>query len=126
MAKLYSQNYNSAVFTTVLIFIILIPTPVQGLCIGPEACGILGATFLSMITIPICLIAFLLVFWPKTRKLLQGLAILPGFMAIFTGYLMVIRVNRFDLFYVPLIHICLMIAMFIVGRLTLKNTESQV
>ncbi|MBD28947.1 MAG: hypothetical protein CMO38_06855 [Verrucomicrobiaceae bacterium] len=126
MAKLYSQNYNSAVFTTFLIFIILIPTPVQGLCIGPEACGILGATFLSMITIPICLIAFLLVFWPKTRKLLQGLAILPGFMAIFTGYLMVIRVNRFDLFYVPLIHICLMIAMFIVGRLSFKNTESQV
>ncbi|MBK64699.1 MAG: hypothetical protein CMB47_04155 [Euryarchaeota archaeon] len=126
MAKLYSQNHNSVVFTTVLIFIVLIPTPAQGLCIGPEACGILGATFLSMVTIPICLIAFLLVFWPKTRRLLQGLAILPGFMAILTGYLMVIRVNRFDLFYVPLIHICLMIAMIIVGRLSFKKSEPQV
>ena len=126
MTQLYSQNHNSVVFTSVLLFIILIPAPVQGLCIGPEACGILGATLLSMITIPICLLAFLLVFWPKTRRLLQGLAILPGFMAIFTGYLMVIRVNRFDFFYVPLIHVCLTIAMIIVGRLTLKNTESQV
>ena len=122
MTKLYSQNHNSVVFTTVLFFIILIPTPAQGLCAGPEACGILGATFLSMITIPICLLAFLLVFWPKTRRLLQGFAILPGFMAILTGYLMVIRVNRFDLFYVPFIHVCLMITMIIVGRLTLKNT----
>ena len=126
MKQLYSQNHNSVVFTSVLLFIILIPAPAQGLCIGPEACGILGATFLSMITIPICLLAFLLVFWPKTRRLLKGIAVLPGFMAILTGYLMVIRVNRFDLFYVPLIHLCLMTAMIIVGRLTSKNTGSQV
>ncbi|MFL2957253.1 MAG: hypothetical protein ACJZ4Z_00470 [Candidatus Thalassarchaeaceae archaeon] len=126
MKQLYSQNHNSVVFTSVLLFIILIPAPAQGLCIGPEACGIIGAAFLSMITIPICLITFLLVFWPKTRKLLQGLAVLPGFMAILTGYLMVIRVNRFDLFYFPLIHVCLMTAMIIVGRLTSKNTGSQV
>ena len=125
MTQSYSQNHNSVVCTSVLLFIILIPTPVQGLCIGPEACGIIGATFLSMITIPICLLAFLLVFWPKTRRLLQGIAVLPGFMAILTGYLMVIRVNRFDLFYVPLIHVCLMTAMIIVGRLTSKKTELQ-
>ena len=79
-----------------------------------------------MITIPICLLALLLVFWPKTRRLLQGIAVLPGFMAILTGYLMVIRVNRFDLFYVPLIHVCLMTAMIFVGRLSSKNTESKV
>ena len=126
MKKFYYQNNNLLLFTSVLFFVILIPTPAQGLCIGPEACGILGATFLSIITIPICLLAFLLVFWPKTRTLLQGFAILPGFMAILTGYLMVIRVNRFDLFYVPLIHVCLMTAMIIVGRLTSKNTELQV
>ena len=126
MKQLYSQNHNSVVFTSVLFFIILISRPAQGLCIGPEACGIIGATFLSMITIPICLLAFLLVFWPKTRRLLQGIAVLPGFMAILTGYLMVIRVNRFDLFYVPLIHVCLMTAMIFIGRLNSKNTESKV
>lgn len=126
MKQLYSQNHNSVVFTSALFFIILISTPVQGLCINAEACGILGATFLSMITIPICLLAFLLVFWPKTRRLLKGIAVLPGFMAILTGYLMVIRVNRFDLFYVPLIHVCLMIAMIFVGRSNSKNTESKV
>jgi hypothetical protein len=126
MKQLYSQNHNSVVFTSALFFIILISSPTQGLFIGPEACGILGATFLSMITIPICLLAFLLVFWPKTRRLLQGIAVLPGFMAILTGYLMVIRVNRFDLFYVPLIHVCLMTTMIFVGRLNSKNTESKV
>ena len=126
MKQLYSQNHNSVVFTSALFFIILTSSPAQGLCIGPEACGILGATFLSMITIPICLLAFLLVFWPKTRRLLQGIAVLPGFMAILTGYLMVIRVNRFDLFYVPLIHVCLMAAMIFVGRLNSKNNESKV
>ena len=126
MKQLYSQNHNSIVFTSAFFFIILISRPAQGLCISPEACGIIGATYFSMITIPICLLAFLLVFWPKTRRLLQGIAVLPGFMAILTGYLMVIRVNRFDLFYVPLIHVCLMTAMIFVGRLSSKNTESKV
>ena len=43
---------------------------------------------------------------------------LPGFMVVLTGYLMVFRVARFDLIWIPLIHAGLMIAMIRVGRLS--------
>jgi hypothetical protein len=99
-----------------LVFVLLIPSPVQGLCINAEACDILGGIFLSMLTVPICLVLFAFAIWPKTRPWLEVLAVLPGFMAILTGYLMVFQTARFDLILVPLIHAGLMIAMIGVGR----------
>jgi len=47
--------------------------------------------------------------------------VLPGLMAILTGYLMVFRVARLDLILVPLIHAGLMIGMIRVGRLKGKT-----
>ena len=43
-------------------------------------------------------------------------------MAILTGYLMVIRVNRADLLLIPLIHLGLMIVMIAIGRFD-RNKE---
>jgi len=104
-----------------LVFVLLIPSPVQGLCINAEACGIILGVWASMLTVPICLVLFAFAIWPKTRPWLEFLAVLPGFMAIVTGYLMVFRVARFDLIWVPLIHAALMIAMIGVGRLKGKT-----
>ena len=106
---------------SILAFVLLIPSPVQGLCINDEACGILGGIFLSFLTVPICLVLFAFAIWPKFRPWLQVLAVLPGFMAILTGYQMVFQVARFDLIWVPLIHAGLMIAMIGVGRLKGKT-----
>ncbi len=101
-----------------LVFVLLIPSPVQGLCINAEACGIVGGTLLSMLTVPICLVLFVFAIWPKFRPWFKVMAVLPGFMVVLTGYLMVFRVGRFDLIWVPLIHAGLMIAMIRVGRLS--------
>jgi|TARA_B100001094_G_scaffold228466_1_gene223029 hypothetical protein len=119
----YKVRNPAVVLVPILLLIVLIPTPAQGLCINAKACGILGATLLSMITIPICLVIFILGFWQKTRKLLIFFAIIPGFMAILTAYLTVISVSRFDLFYIPLIHVLLMAVMIFIGRLNVKNIE---
>ena len=116
---------TSIFFISILFFIICVPIPAQGLCIGPEECGILGATFLSILTVPLCIIAFLFAIWPKTRRLLQVFAVLPGFMAILTGYLIVLQANRIDLLYIPLLHIGLMALMIGVGRLgSLKESKN--
>ena len=109
---------------SILAFVLLIPSPVQGLCISPEACGIIAGAFLSMLTVPLCIVAFLFAIWPKTRRWLQVFAVLPGGMAILTGYLMVIRVNRVDLLFIPLIHFGLMIVMIGIGRFD-RNKESK-
>ena len=88
---------------------------------GPEACGIILGVWASMLTVPICLVLFAFAIWDKFRPWLEFLAVLPGFMAIVTGYLMVFRVARFDLIWVPLIHAGLMIGMIRVGRLKGKT-----
>ena len=110
-------RYPVVALASILLLAISIPGPAQGLCISPEACGIVAGAFLSMLTVPICIVAFLLAIWPKTRRLLEVFALLPGGMAMLTGYLMVIRVNRLDLFFIPLAHLGLMIGMIAVGRL---------
>ena len=78
----------------------------------------------SMLTVPICLVLFAFAIWPKTRPWLEVLAVLPGFMAILTGYLMVFRVAAFDFIWVPLIHAGLMIVMIRIGRFD-RNKESK-
>lgn len=116
---------QSVFFISILFFIIFIPNTAHGLCINAEACGILGGTLLSMVTVPLCLILLIFGFWKKTRRLLQVFAILPGFMSLLTGYLMVIQVNRFDLLFIPLIHILIAILMIGLGRLdTLNGTKN--
>ena len=120
------ERYPVVFLTAIFLFAILIPSPAQGLCINPEACGVVAGVFLSMVTVPICLVAFLFAISPKTRGLLRFFAALPGVMAILTGYLMVIRVNRFDLLLVPLIHFGLMKLMIRIGRLDSdKETKNE-
>ena len=118
------ERYPVVSVTSILLIVIFIPSPAQGLCIGPEACGIIVGTWLSMLTVPICLVLFAFAIWPKTRPWLEVLAVLPGFMAILTGYLMVFRVARFDFIWVPLIHAGLMIVMIRIGRFD-RNKESK-
>ena len=118
------ERFPVVFLTSILLIVIFIPSPAQGLCIGPEACGIIVGTWLSMLTVPLCIVAFLFAIWPKTRRWLQVFAVIPGGMAILTGYLMVIRVNRVDLLYIPLIHFGLMIVMIGIGRFDL-NKESK-
>ena len=81
-------------------------------------------TWLSMLTVPLCIVAFLFAIWPKTRRWLQVFAVLPGGMAILTGYLMVIRVNSVDFLFIPLIHFGLMIVMIAIGRFD-RHKESK-
>lgn len=117
MSKGNSTKSNLAIFfTSILFFILFIPSPAQALCVGPKACGILGGGFLSMATIPVCILAFFFGIWAKTRPILQFFAVLPGFMTILTGYLMVLSPGRIDLIFVPLIHLGLMILMIVIGR----------
>ena len=118
------ERYPVVFLTSILLIVIFIPSPAQGLCINPEACGIIVGTWLSMLTVPLCIVAFLFAIWPKTRRWLQVFAVLPGGMAILTGYLMVIRVSRVDLLFIPLIHFGLMIVMIGIGRFD-RNKESK-
>ena len=125
MAQLYPIERNTVVFlTSILLIVIFFPSPVQGLCIGPEACGVVLGVWTSILTVPICLVLFVFAIWQKTRPWLEVLALFPGFMTILTGYLMVFRVARFDLIWFPLIHAGLMIAMIRVGRFD-RNKESK-
>ena len=102
------DNFSTKFLIPIIFIIIFIPSPAQALCIGPESCGILGGIFLSMLTVPICVIALILAIWPVTRRILRIFAILPGLMIIVTGYLMVIQGQRFDLIFFPLIHMGIM------------------
>ena len=118
------ERYPVVFLTSILLIVIFIPSPVRGLCINPEACGVIVGVWASMLTVPICLVLFAFAIWPKTRPWLEVLAVLPGFMAILTGYLMVFRVARFDFIWVPLIHAGLMIVMIRIGRFD-RNKESK-
>ena len=125
MGQLNPIERNTVVFlTSILLIVIFFPIPVQGLCIGPEACGVIVGVWTSMLTVPICLVLFTFAIWQKTRPWLEVLALLPGFMTILTGYLMVFRVARFDLILIPLIHAGLMIVMIRIGRFD-PNKESK-
>ena len=124
MGQLDAIERNGVVFlTSTLLIVIFFPSPVQGLCMGPEACGVVLGVWTSMLAVPICLVLFVFAIWQKTRPWLEVLALLPGFMTILTGYLMVFRVARFDLVWFPLIHAGLMIVMIRVGRFD-RNRES--
>ena len=118
------ERYPVVFLTSILLIVIFIPSPAQGLCINPEACGIIVGTWLSMLTVPLCIVAFLFAIWPKTRRWLQVFAVLPGGMAILTGYLMVIRVNSVDFLFIPLIHFGLMIVMIAIARFD-RHKESK-
>ena len=118
-------RHTGIYFISILLFIVFIPSPAQGLCTTSESCGLLGGFFLSMLTVPVCLISTIFAIWPKTRRLLLGFAVLPGLMTMLTAYLILIQAERFDLFYIPLIHLVLMAVMIGLGRLNrLNKTEN--
>ena len=118
------ERFRVVFLTSILLIVIFIPSPAQGLCIGPEACGIIVGAWLSMLTVPLCIVAFLFAIWPRTRRWLQAFAFIPAGMAILTGYLMVIRVNRVDLLFIPFIHFVLMIVMIGISRFE-RNKEQR-
>ena len=120
------DNFSTKFLIPIIFIIIFIPSPAQALCIGPESCGILGGIFLSMLTVPICVIALILAIWPVTRRILRIFAILPGLMIIVTGYLMVIQGQRFDLIFFPLIHMGIMFLMIYLGRLGSSKLSEKV
>ena len=120
------DNYSTKFLISTIFIIIFIPTPAQALCVGPESCGILGGIFLSMLTVPICAIALILAIWPVTRRILRIFAILPGLMIILTGYLMVIQGQRFDLIFIPLIHMGIMFLMIYLGQLGSSKLSNKV
>ena len=125
MGELKPMESNPVVLlTSILLIVIFLPSPVQALCVGPEACGVILGVWTSMLTVPICLVLFTFAIWQKTRPWLEFLALLPGFMTILTGYLMVFRVARFDLIWIPLIHAVLMFVMVRIGRFD-GNKESK-
>ncbi len=127
MGQLDAIERNGVVFlTSTLLIVIFFPSPVQGLCMGPEACGVVLGVWTSMLAVPICLVLFVFAIWQKTRPWLEVLALLPGFMTILTGYLMVFRVARFDLVWFPLIHAGLMIVMIRVGRFDRNRGSNKV
>lgn len=101
----------------VLFATILIPMPAQALCTGPESCGILGGVLLSMITVPISILALFLAIWPSTRKSLPVIAALPGGMVALTTYLVIVQGQRTDLVFIPLIHLAMTILMIYLGRI---------
>ena len=120
------DNFSTKFLIPIIFIIIFIPSPAQALCIGPESCGILGGIFLSMLTVPICVIALILAIWPVTRRILRIFAILAGLMIIVTGYLMVIQGQRFDLIFIPLIHMGIMFLMIYLGRLGSSKLSNKV
>jgi hypothetical protein len=111
------EQQSVTCLVSLLLFIMFIPSPAQALCNDSESCGILGGFLLSMLTIPVSLFLLFLAIWPSTRTLLKGFAILPGMMAVLTGYLMVIEAQRFDMAYIPFIHAGLMGLMIFLARL---------
>ncbi|MBT3452180.1 MAG: hypothetical protein HN444_02340 [Euryarchaeota archaeon] len=119
------QNNWMRMSGAILFATLLIPTPAQALCNGSESCGILGGFLLSIITVPISLMALFLAIWPATRKSLQAIAALPGGMAALTTYL-IIQAQRLDLAFIPLIHIGLMALMIFLGRIDSKREETQI
>ena len=120
------ENHSIKYLISIFFIIIFIPSPAQALCVGPESCGMIGGIFLSMLTVPICILTLFLAIWPATRKILLIFAVLPGLMAIITGYLMVIQGQRSDLIYFPLIHIGIMVLMILLGRLGSSRESKKV
>ena len=117
------ESHWVKVLISILIFLVVVPMPAQALCVGPESCGILGGMFLSMLTVPVCMLALFFAIWPKTRKALQAIAVLPGLMAGLTTYLMVIQAQRMDLIFIPLIHLGIMVLMIFLGRINSSKIE---
>lgn len=127
LMQLESRYRNTGIyFISILLFIIFIPSPAQGLCTTSESCGILGGFFLSILTVPVCLIALIFAIWPKTRRSLLRFAILPGLMTMLTTYWIVIQAKRIDLIYIPLIHLVLMAVMIGLGRLNPLNKAENI
>ncbi len=117
------ESHWVKVLISILLFLVAVPMPAQALCVGPESCGILGGMFLSMLTVPVCMLALFFAIWPKTRKALQAIAVLPGLMAGLTTYLMVIQAQRMDLIFIPLIHLGIMVLMIFLGRINSSKIE---
>ena len=110
------RSYPTLSLVSLLIIFILVPTPAQALCVGPEACGILASAFLSMVTVPLCIITFVILLIPKKHRwLLRVFAILPAIMTLLTGYLVLIQGQRLDLYFIPLIHFVLMGLMILIS-----------
>lgn len=82
-----------------------------------EGAALLGAMFLSMLTVPLTFLLFLFAISPKTRPTLRIFAGLPGLMTVATLYLVLIAGQRPDMLWLPMFHAGLTGIMFWVGGL---------
>tara|TARA_B100000925_G_scaffold189829_2_gene143537 strand:- start:824 stop:1348 length:525 start_codon:yes stop_codon:yes gene_type:complete len=82
-----------------------------------EGAALLGAMFLSMLTVPLTFLLFLFAISPKTRPILRIFAGLPGLMTVATLYLVLIAGQRPDMLWLPMFHAGLAGIMFWVGGL---------
>lgn len=82
-----------------------------------EGAALLGAMFLSMLTVPLTFLLFLFAISPKTRPTLRIFAGLPALMTVATLYLVLIAGQRPDMLWLPMFHAGLAGIMFWVGGL---------
>tara|TARA_B100000003_G_scaffold125800_1_gene112689 strand:- start:37 stop:471 length:435 start_codon:yes stop_codon:yes gene_type:complete len=83
-----------------------------------EGAALLGAMFLSMLTVPLTFLLFLFAISPKTRPTLRIFAGLPALMTVATLYLVLIAGQRPDMLWLPMFHAGLAGIMFWVGGLS--------
>lgn len=99
--------------------VVALAAPAQALIAegNDEGAALLGAMFLSMLTVPLTFLLFLFAISPKTRPTLRFFAGLPGLMTVATLYLVLIAGRRPDMLWLPMFHAGLTGIMFWVGGL---------
>ena len=102
-----------------LVVLVMMAVPAQALIAegNDEGAALLGAVFLSMLTVPLTFLLFLFAISPKTRPILRIFAGLPGLMTVATLYLVLIAGQRPDMLWLPMFHAGLAGIMFWVGGL---------
>ena len=113
------MHRSSVRATLLLTAVVALATPVQALIAegNDEGAALLGAVFLSMLTVPLTFLLFLFAISPKTRPVLRIFAGLPGLMTVATFYLVLIAGKRPDMLWLPMFHAGLTGIMFWVGGL---------
>ena len=103
-----------------LVVLVTMAVPAQALIAegNDEGAALLGAMFLSMLTVPLTFLLFLFAISPKTRPILRIFAGLPGLMTVATLYLVLIAGQRPDMLWLPMFHAGLAGIMFWVGGLS--------
>ena len=113
------MHHSSRRALLLLTTVVTLAVPAQALIAegNDEGAALLGAMFLSMLTVPLTFLLFLFAISPKTRPTLRFFAGLPGLMTVATLYLVLIAGQRPDMLWLPMFHAGLTGTMFWVGGL---------